>query len=91
MIPSKLIFGNSPLSPPLGILIGQTQTEKEVDWILMIPYLDRIGVGIQEHTTGFLAIPNNRPIAKVISAREFVRQSDEQQQQQQQKSLFGFR
>jgi hypothetical protein len=53
--------------------------------------LDRIGLGIQEHTPGFLAIPNNRVIAKVIIAPELIRQLDMQQQQQQQQSLLGFR
>jgi hypothetical protein len=53
--------------------------------------LDRIGLGIQEHTPGFLEIPNNRAIAKAITALELIPQWDTQQQQQQQQSLLGFR
>jgi hypothetical protein len=62
--PSKLVFGNSPLFPPLGIFIGQTQTEKVADLILTIPCLDHIDLGIQEHTPGYLVIPKNLVIVK---------------------------
>jgi hypothetical protein len=53
--------------------------------------LDRTGLGIEEHTPGFLAIAKNRVIAKGIIVPELIRQSDMQQQQQQQQSLLGFR
>jgi hypothetical protein len=70
--PSKPIFWNSRLSRPFGILIGQTQPEKEADWILKIPCLDRIGLGTEEHTPGFLATLNNRAIAKDIIAPDLI-------------------
>jgi hypothetical protein len=75
----------------LGIYIGRTQPEKEADSILTIQCLDRVQLGIQEHTPGFLAIPKNRVIAKSTNAPELIPQLDTQQQQQQQQSLFGFR
>jgi hypothetical protein len=66
--PSKHIFGNSRLSPLLGILIGLTKPERGADWILTIQCSDHIGLDTPEHILGFLAIPKNHVIAMDITA-----------------------
>jgi len=89
--PSKLIFGNCQLSPPLGILIGKMQLGKAADLTLTMPCVDRLGPDIQEHTPGFLATPKNRVTAKPIIALELLQQSHTKQQQPDQQSPKEFR
>jgi hypothetical protein len=89
--PSKAFFANSPLSPPVGILIGETQPEMAGLSIFRIPYSARIGEGNLAPTFGSLAIPKNGVIAKDITVSELSPLWDMQQQQQQQQSLGGFR
>jgi hypothetical protein len=52
---------------------GRTQPEKEADLILKIKCSGYIGLGIPEHTPGFLAIPKNCVIAKGRTALDLIR------------------
>jgi hypothetical protein len=85
-----LIFANSQLSPPPGIFRGQTQPGNAAVLPLRIPCLDHIGLGMQGHPAGFLAISKNRAIVKDITVKAHSRQLVTQQQQEQQLSQLGF-
>jgi len=78
---SKFIFGNSQLSPPLGIRTEQMRPGKSADSVLTILCLVHIELGIQEPILGVLAILKNRVFAMNIILPEHIRQLDTQQWQ----------